>query len=107
MRSGPGVIWTTVSLKRFFTPAFLVSAVRSMGFKPPWADTRSRFTLLMERMIRKCQMISGTCVLMRISCVEAFGVTQRAVMRRQQRKEASVVKYIGVDERRFARDIAT
>jgi len=73
--------------------------------KVPWAETRSRFTLLMERLIidviRQCQTIAGTCVLMRISWDEAFGVMQRAVMRGQERKETTVVKYIGVDEKAF------
>ena len=59
--------------------------------KVPWAQTRSRFTLLMERLIidviRQCQTITGACELMRISWDEAFGVMRRAVMRGQERKE--------------------
>jgi transposase len=73
--------------------------------KVPWAETRSRFTLLMERLIidviHQCQTISGTCALMRISWDEAFGVMLRAVMRGQQRKQATVVKHVGVDEKAF------
>jgi transposase len=73
--------------------------------KPPWAETRSRFTLLMERMIidviRHCSTISGACAIMRVSWDEAFGVMQRAVMRGQERKEAAVVKHLGVDEKAF------
>jgi len=74
----------------------------------PWAETRSRFTLLMERMIidviRHCSTISGTCAIMRVSWDEAFGVMQRAVMRgkdRKEAKEAAIVKHIGVDEKAF------
>lgn len=73
--------------------------------KLPWAETRSRFTLLMERMIidviRQCSTIAGACAIMRVSWDEAFGVMQRAVMRGQERKEATVVKHIGVDEKAF------
>ena len=73
--------------------------------KVPWAQTRSRFTLLMERLvidvIRQCQTITGACELMRISWDEAFGVMQRAVMRGQERKETAVVRHIGVDEKAF------
>jgi transposase len=73
--------------------------------KTPWAEARSRFTMLMERLIidviRQCQTITGACVLMRISWDEAFGVMRRAVMRGQERKGATVVKYIGVDEKAF------
>jgi transposase len=71
----------------------------------PWAQTRSRFTLLMERMIidviRQCSTISGACAIMRVSWDEAFGVMQRAVQRGQERKEATVVKHVGVDEKAF------
>jgi transposase len=73
--------------------------------KLPWAQTRSRFTLLMERMIidviRQCSTISGACGIMRVSWDEAFGVMQRAVTRGQERKEAAVVKHVGVDEKAF------
>jgi transposase len=73
--------------------------------KLPWAETRSRFTLLMERMIidviRQCSTIQGACAIMRVSWDEAFGVMQRAVMRGQDRKEQKPVKHIGVDEKAF------
>jgi transposase len=73
--------------------------------KLPWAQTRSRFTLLMERMIidviGQCSTISGACGIMRVSWDEALGVMQRAVMRGQERKEAAVVKHVGVDEKAF------
>jgi transposase len=73
--------------------------------KVPWAQTRSRFTLLMERMIidviHHCSTLTGACAIMRITWDEAFGVMQRAVMRGQERKEATVVKHIGVDEKAF------
>jgi len=73
--------------------------------KVPWAETRSRFTLLMERMIidviRQCSTISGACAVTRVSWDEAFGVMQRAVMRGRERKEATVVKHVGVDEKAF------
>jgi len=71
--------------------------------KLPWAETRSRFTLLMERMvidvIHQCSSISGACSIMRISWDEAFNIMQRAVMRGQERKAAAVVPKIGIDEK--------
>lgn len=73
--------------------------------KLSWAEARSRFTLLMERMIidviHQCATLSGACAIMRVSWDEAFGVMQRAVMRGRQRKEQAVVKYVGVDEKAF------
>ena len=73
--------------------------------KLPWAETRSRFTLLMERMIidviKQCATISGACAIMRVSWDEAFGVMQRAVIRGRDRKQPAVVKHIGVDEKAY------
>jgi transposase len=73
--------------------------------KLPWAETRSRFTLLMERMIidviGQCSTITGACAVMRVSWDEAFGIMQRAVERGQERKQKTVVKYMGVDEKAF------
>jgi transposase len=73
--------------------------------KPAWAETRSRFTLLMERLIidviHECSTISGACAVMRVSWDEAFGVMQRAVLRGQERKQATVVQHLGVDEKAF------
>jgi transposase len=73
--------------------------------KLPWAQTRSRFTLLMERMIidviLQCSTIEGACNIMRVSWDEAFGVMQRSVLRGQARKQASIVRHIGVDEKAF------
>lgn len=75
--------------------------------KLPWAETRSRFTLLMERLIidvlLQCQTLSGACAIVQISWDEAQGIMQRAVERGQQRKEAAVVQQIGVDEKAFAK----
>jgi transposase len=75
--------------------------------KLPWAETRSRFTLLMERMIidviLRCSTIAGACGIMRVTWDEAFGVMQRSVLRGQERKQATVIKQIGVDEKAFAK----
>ena len=71
----------------------------------PWAETGGRFTLLMERMIidvlKQCMTISGACRIMRISWDEAFGVQRRAVLRGQARKQATPIRYVGVDEKAF------
>lgn len=71
----------------------------------PWAEARSRFTLLMERMIidvlKACSTVTGACDLLRVSWDEAFGVMQRAVARGQARQTATPLKYLGVDEKAF------
>jgi transposase len=71
----------------------------------PWAEARSRFTLLMECLIinvlRECSTVSGACALVNISWDEAFGVMQRAVARGQARKQDLPIAHLGVDEKAF------
>jgi transposase len=71
----------------------------------PWAEPRSRFTLLMERLvidvIRQCSTTQGACRILRISWDEAWGVMTRAVARGQARKVARPYRYLGVDEKAF------
>lgn len=74
--------------------------------KVPWAEERSRFTLLFERLaidvLLECS-VSGACDLLGISWDEASGIKQRAVKRGMSRKEAKVCAHIGVDEKRAGR----
>lgn len=71
----------------------------------PWAEPRSRFTLLMERLlidlILQCSTVKGACQIAGVSWDEAWGVMSRAVARGQARKEARPIAYIGVDEKAF------
>lgn len=73
--------------------------------KVPWAEPRSRFTLLMERMILDvigaCSTIAGACLVMRTSWEEAWGVMARAVERGLARKQERVIPHLGVDEKAF------
>jgi transposase len=71
----------------------------------PWAEARSRFTLLMERLvidlIQQCSTVTGACRIARITWDEAWGVMRRAVERGRARKVAEPIPYIGVDEKAF------
>jgi transposase len=71
----------------------------------PWAEARSRFTLLMERLIidviQECSTVKGACALLGISWDEAFRVMQRAVERGLARKEDVPIRHLGVDEKAF------
>lgn len=71
----------------------------------PWAEPRSRFTLLLERLVidllLQCSTVTGACRIARISWDEAWGVMRRAVARGQARKVATEKRYIGVDEKAF------
>lgn len=71
----------------------------------PWAEARSRFTLLMECLIidvpEQCATVTGACELLGVSWDEAFGVMQRAVARGQARKEDLPIRHMGVDEKAY------
>jgi transposase len=71
----------------------------------PWAEARSRFTLLMERLVidvlTQCATVSGACRLLGLSWDEAWGVMERAVARGRRRKQAKVIPRLGVDEKAF------
>jgi transposase len=71
----------------------------------PWAEPRSRFTLVMERLISdrilQCSTVKGACQIASVSWDEAWGVMSRAVARGQARKEARPITSIGVDEKAF------
>lgn len=72
----------------------------------PWAEPRSRFTLLFERLaidvLRQCD-VSGATRILGISWDEAWGVMQRAVTRGRARKQTRMVRRIGVDEKAAAK----
>jgi len=71
----------------------------------PWAEARSRFTMLMERLIidliQQCSTVIGACRIARITWDEAWGVMSRGVARGRARKVAQPIPYIGVDEKAF------
>ena len=72
----------------------------------PWAEPRSRFTLLFERLaidvLGQCN-VTGATKILRISWDEAWGIMKRAVTRGWQRKAPKVVRRIGVDEKAAAK----
>ncbi len=73
----------------------------------PWAEARSRFTLLMERwvidVLLQCATVQGACRLLGLNWDAVWGILRRAVKRGQARKEARVVTRYGVDEKAFKR----
>jgi transposase len=72
----------------------------------PWAGPRSGFTLLMEcRLIdtlKECD-VTGCGRLMAVSWDEGWSIVERAVRRGQERKERRIPRYLGVDEKSFAK----
>jgi transposase len=72
----------------------------------PWAEGRSRFTVLFERLgievLRECD-IAGACAILRISWDEAGHVVERAVGRGLKRKAHRLPTRLGVDEKAVAK----
>jgi len=67
-----------------------------------WAEEKSRFTALFERlaiMVLKETNIEGAGRILRISWDEAWHILERAVCRGRERKKRRVVKKMGVDEK--------
>ena len=74
--------------------------------KVPWAEPGSQFTAMFEALaIDWLQQASVTAVSkhLRISWDEASGIMERAVRRGLARREAEVIKHVGVDETSFAK----
>lgn len=74
--------------------------------RAPWAEPKSRFTMLFERLaidvLRQCDVTGATRVL-GISWDEAWHLMERAVERGKLRKAPQVVRRIGVDEKAAAK----
>ncbi len=72
----------------------------------PWAEPRSRFTLLFERfaidVLHETDVL-GAARILGISWDEAHGIMARAVARGLLRREHTVPEYIGLDEKAIAR----
>jgi transposase len=72
----------------------------------PWAGPRSKLTLLFERKIidalKECDT-SGVARLTGLSWDVVFTVMKRAVKRGMERRQRRIPKYLGVDEKSFAK----
>jgi len=72
----------------------------------PWAEPRSRFTLLFERfaidVLHETDVL-GAARILDISWDEAHGIMARAVARGLLRREHTVPEYVGLDEKAIAR----
>jgi transposase len=72
----------------------------------PWAEPKSRFTLLFEHLaidVLQHTDVLGAAKILRISWDEAHGIMERAVARGLARREHRVPKRIGIDEKSLAR----
>jgi transposase len=73
----------------------------------PWAEKGSRFTLLFERfavdVLLATQTVTGAMSILRTGWDQTWNIVQRAVRRGQDRKQATPMPRIGIDEKAFAK----
>ena len=72
----------------------------------PWAEAKSRFTMLFECFAIKVLLhtdIKGAAEILRLSWDEAMHIMERAVARGLAAKQKTVVKHLGVDEKAIAK----
>lgn len=72
----------------------------------PWAEPKSRFTLLFERFAIEVLLeadVLGAAKVLRISWDQAHHIMQRAVARGLARRERSRLKHLGIDEKAIAK----
>jgi transposase len=70
----------------------------------PWADPKSRFTLLFERFaidVLRITSVEAAARLLRLSWDEAWRIKERAVERGLSNKASTPPRYIGIDEKAF------
>jgi len=71
----------------------------------PWADARSRFTLLFERFALDVLIVSKNitkaCDLLKISWDQVHLIQKKAVERGLERRNSKSLDYIGIDEKSF------
>ncbi len=73
----------------------------------PWAEKGSRFTLLFERfaidVLLATQTVTGAMRILRTRWDQTWNIIQRAVQRGKDRKQATPMPRIGIDEKAFAK----
>lgn len=74
--------------------------------KVSWAEEKSRFTTLFERLaidvLQQCD-VKGATEILKISWDEAWHIMERAVERGKARKKENIVRHVGVDEKAIAK----
>ena len=73
----------------------------------PWAEKGSRFTLMFEgfvvRVLLACRSLSAASDLLGVSWDQLHRIMERAVERGLERRELEALRYLGLDEKSFAK----
>ena len=73
----------------------------------PWAQSRSRWTLMFEgiavRVLQNSRSVTQACELLRLDWSSAHRIMERAVERGMERRNLEEVRCIGMDEKSFRR----
>jgi transposase len=80
---------------------------RTEMVRVPWAEPRSRWTLMFEcfalRVIEYSRSVSRGCELLRLDWSSAQRIMERAVARGLERRRLEGVRHLGIDEKSFGR----
>ena len=75
--------------------------------KVPWAEPRSRFTLLFERLaidvLMSTQNVKSAQAILRTGLEQTWNIVLRAVRRGQLRKQQLPMRHLGIDEKSIAK----
>ncbi len=74
---------------------------------PPWAGKHSRFTLFFEafaiEVLQACRTVKAAAALLGLSWDAAQTIMDRAVERGLERREATPIRHVGIDEKSFGK----
>jgi transposase len=74
---------------------------------PPWAGKHSRFTLFFEafaiEVLQACRTVKAAASLLGLSWDAAQTIMDRAVERGLERREATPIRHVGIDEKSFGK----
>jgi len=80
---------------------------RTEMVRVPWAEERSRWTLMFEgfalRVLEHSRSVSRGCALLRLDWSSAQRIMERAVARGLERRQLEGLRHVGVDEKSFGR----
>ncbi|MBM4022592.1 MAG: hypothetical protein FJ284_10220 [Planctomycetes bacterium] len=75
---------------------------------PPWAGKHSRFALFFEafaiEVLQACRTVKAAASLLGLSWDSAQRIMDRAVERGLERREATPIPHVGIDEKSFGKE---
>lgn len=106
-RTVPGGISRVLILRPATQPARsgITFSADSKTIMPPWAGKHSRYAMLFEafavEVLQACRNVKAAAALLALSWDAVQTIMSRAVERGLERREATPIKHVGIDEKTF------